>query len=224
MANVMRAAQAVDLGFSEVSIFFRHQLFRATRTIESRFRDLPSLDSSRFPALGNFEFDRSVREEIFWPSLPIHLRTKIDTDILVTEGRFGAAQDLLSRFDPKRHHGVFLNGSDQQPLGRDLMSRLEQLSKKGVPIGVFSQTQKPNWLRLENPFIVRGMTWDTAMAKFCWALGQSRDPKVVHRIMATNLAGEMVISESDAINPSWIKHAGGMIKEFQGFLSLLVKA
>lgn len=73
--------------------------------------------------------------------------------------------------DIEKYSGVFVIGKQEQQVPTNWKL------PKTMPVYIYNQD-------------VKDFNKDTAVAKFVWALGQSKDPKQIKKIMKKNLAGE----------------------------------
>lgn len=219
--KIVQAMRVMDSNIAEVMVFQSNDLFRATHLSSVPGDSL--FVSSGLPALQKINENDRALKNFFHPQTAIHLRPHASSRVFIAEARTGNFGEIMDNISPKSIHGVLLLGSNDEPVQKQLEDQLIALSRQNIPIGIFSQTQKKSWIERENPFIVSGMTWEAAMAKFCWGLGQTRNSSLMRKIMLVNVIGEMVDTARSNEHETLYRQQIIQTDNFQSYLDSAVK-
>lgn len=188
-ANVINACQVATHDIAEVALMFGNRLLRANCARPNPVSQLNIFVSPDEGVLGQVDFSvrvlgrakrRAVKKPKFYKNLNGNIEI-IETSPLLDF-------DLLKKRIEKRDGLIIGLREKNMP---DVISRLLKIASKNMPIVLYGNMD--NLSDKENVVSISAtaMTFETVVAKFSWALAQSKDVKYISTIMTQNVAGEL---------------------------------
>ena len=209
-ANLATAFSAVDLGLPGVMVAFDHRLIRGCRAVKVRTMAFEAFESVNAPYLAQVYAD-GLRPDpaALRPAAPgrsPRLADRLCTDVFLLKLIPGTNPDIFDKLTELNVRGVVLETFGVGGLHfvrRDLLPKLEQLTRRGVAVVACSQCLYETsdfslyevGQRLLDCGVIpaRDMTTEAAVTKLMWALGQTKDPQRVREIFDTDYAGEVTL-------------------------------
>ena len=133
---------------------------------------------------------------------------KMDPKVALLYHFPGIQPDLIETVIEKKYHGLVLAGTGLGHISSNLLDPLKRAIAEGIAVVMTVQTlwgftgmQVYQRGREELAIgIISGhnLLPETAYAKLCWVLGQTRDPDEIKQLMVQNIAGEILTRETIA--------------------------
>src|SRR3989344_3623651 len=200
--NLVFAIRAAELDIAEVCIVLGSRVLRGNRAKKVEQSFLNTFDSPLFPALAEFNFDvklhpwRMVRRKRSLSCRPI-----FDQEVVSITLHPGLPERFLDTVLDAQPHGVILRAYGLGMLPETLFPWLRRAQDMDIPIVATSQITRGRidlhyyrkQLTLEKLGIISGkdMTYECAVAKLMWVLGQTRNLRRIRELMEKNLVGEL---------------------------------
>lgn len=200
--NLVFAIRAAQLDIAEVCIVLGHRVLRGNRAKKVEQSFLQTFDSPLFPSLAEFNLDvhlhpwrvvRRKRRPKFQPTFDINV-----TSVTLHPGLPMQSLDAILDTHP---HGIVIRAYGLGMLPAELFPWLRRAQEEGIPMVVTSQMTRGRidlhhfrkQLTLEKLGIISGknMTYEAAVTKFMWVLGQTKNHRRVRDLMERNLVGEL---------------------------------
>ncbi len=179
--NLLNAVQVATLAVSGVSLLYGTDLVRA---VQAQF-DFDSNDNvfkaGRQDSLGNVKFGINLLRGTtkIQPKKQLKGELAFSTKVKIID--FYPGQDY-SRPDYTGYQGVIIKTFLEKKLPQSIKL------PKDLPVLIYTQG---DFKEKDNLIQAKGYTWEAAVTKFMWALGQSQKVGEIRKIMQTNLAGEI---------------------------------
>lgn len=174
-ANVLNALQVVVLNIQEPAIVFGNRIIRATRAIRTYDSTLNVFQSFHMPLLGNIDFGVYITEGISIPKVDYQVVTNFEPHIF--------SVDLIPGTLARPVPSEFVAIVSRSALSKEWIDMFAE----GRPVLIWS-SQAP-----DHPLVIRAdhMTWEAAVIKFGWLLGQTKDIVRIRELMSKNMTGEL---------------------------------
>lgn len=201
-SNLVFAIRAACLDIAEVCVVFGKQVLRGTRCKKVHESIQDTFQSPRFPPLAEFK-----REFVLHPWRMVRRRRNLlcqpnfNANVSLLTLHPGIPRSFLNSVLDSGLHGIVLRGYGPGMVPNFLVSWLQELTSREIPIVMTSQVMDScidlhcyrKQLVLEKMGIISGkdMTYECALAKLMWVLGQTHQIKKVHKLMEKNLVGEI---------------------------------
>lgn len=190
-ANIVNALQVATADISEVCVVFGSRIMKASRvqpSLEGGTFQLTTADSSLLGRLdfGTRLFDDRVRRGKRKPTWSIHL----DPNVYVTTITPGSIATSIHQAVRSGVHAILVRAHELVSLPKEIDEELEAASEKGISVVVSSR----NPLRPIGKHLIPlfGVTPSMAVVKVMWAIGNTRNPSALRKLLAANIAGEFM--------------------------------
>lgn len=200
--NIAFAIQAAQLDLAEVCIALGPRVLRGTRSKKADQSILETFTSPKFPPLA--EFGVSVRlshERIVRRKRTLALKPDFDTAVAFVTLFPGMPESYLDALLALKPHGIVLRAYGLGMLPERLFPWLRRVTELKIPVVITSQLLRGaidlhhfrKQLILEEMGVISGkdMTYECALVKLMWVLGQSRNPRRIRELIEKNLVGEL---------------------------------
>lgn len=200
--NIGYALQAALLDIAEVCVVLGPRVLRGCRVKKTDQSIVKTFTSPRFSPLARFDASvelsplRTVRRK-----RNLSVKANFNPNILSITLHPGMPEhffDLTLDFNPS---GIVLRAYGQGMLPESLFPWLKEATKRKIPVVIVSQLLKGTidlhlfrkQLALEQMGIISGMdmTYECAVSKLMWVLGQTHDIRRVRELMEKSLVGEL---------------------------------
>lgn len=165
-ANLLNALQVATLPLQESAIVFGNRIIRANRAVRSYDSSINLFQAFQEPLLGTIDFGVHLTEKSRRTGSEFKIVPKIEQNIFILDAVFTGSGTIV----PENAKGIIAKGV----LAPDWV---EQYAK-GKPVFMWNPSGE-------------AMTWEAAVVKFAWVLGQTQNPAEVGTLMARNVAGEL---------------------------------
>nr|NNM89295.1 asparaginase [Bacilli bacterium] len=198
--NLMDAVRMALEPFGGVFVVFNGKVIAGTRAMKIRTKSFDAFESINFPYIGLIENGKITYHVSLSPlvSSPFPRSLSLCPDVALLRLYPGINPLLLDAIAPLCKGLViesFGNGGIPS-LERNLLPKIEQLIEQGVIVVITTQClQEGEDISLyevgrkvaENRRIIisKDMNTEAIIPKLMWALGQTRDPLLIHSIMET---------------------------------------
>lgn len=211
--NLISAVTAAAKGpFAEVVVAMHGEpgdtftlLHRGTKVRKCHTSRRDAFRSINLPPIGKVEKgsvimlieDYSKRK----PLSSLTLKADFDDKVALVKTYPGIAPEVLDFYVDRGFHGVVIEGTGLGHAPSYLFPQVKRAIEQGIPVVMTSQCL---WGRINMQVYRTGvelyqmgvipggdMLPEVALVKLMWALGQTRDPQEVRKIMLTNIAGEI---------------------------------
>ncbi len=213
--NLLTAITAACLdGLRGVFIVFDRHLIAGTRASKVRTLGFDAFESINAPPVAVMDsgfnpLDPGILEwgRTFLPASgpqELHFRTELDPRVFLLRLIPGTRTEFFDAFADMGYKGLVLEAfgiGGLHSIRRNLVDKLGLLARKGIPVVITSQClygrsdpsiyEVGRMAMAEGVIPVYDMTGESAVVKLMWVLGQTKDPIVIHRMMTTNLCGEI---------------------------------
>ncbi len=202
-ANLINALELASSGIPEVAVFFDDRLMRGNRTSKSHISNFDAFASPNYPALA----DVGLNIDIHWgnvrrPAGLFHLFDRFSGEVAVLRLFPGCDLRWFQPDAAVRAVLVVAFGAGTVPLASgDLLRRVEEWLAQGKVVALMSEARggrvEPSLYesghRLQSLGVLpcADMTFEAAVCKLMFLLGQYGDNADVRRTFLTPLAGEM---------------------------------
>ncbi|MBU1130967.1 asparaginase [Patescibacteria group bacterium] len=160
-ANLINSVQTVNLGLPAAALMFGNRIIRPVKAKRIQRFGLNLFESADGSYLGKIDFGISLTEKLPIKNQRVELNDKFQDKIQII--------NYLPGID-------FNEAMDNQAKGiiiRDLPNlRLLDVNQRSSPILVYSPFMHGTKTASDNIIVVDDLTWETAVVKFMWALGQ----------------------------------------------------
>ena len=190
-ANLINAAQAASLDFTEVGLMFGNRLLRANQSSIAADETLNLFVAPDTAILGRIDFSIRIFDKLVAKNTgKTTLFDKLNANIEVVKiSPLINLKDLTQRLTDKQ--GVIIKAGKFQSIPADIMFILEKVTAD-LPIVIWSKVIQPSAVSPKNLIIINNITWESTLTKFIWALGQSREIKTVKQLMSDEVAQEIL--------------------------------
>ena len=200
--NLIFAIRAAQLDIAEVCIVLGSRVLRGNRAKKVEQSFLQTFDSPLFPPLAEFNLDvhlhlwrivRRKRRPLF--------RIAFDTEVASVTLHPGMPIKYLESILDTNPHGVVIRAYGLGMLPEELFPWLRRAKEEGTIVVVTSQMTRGRidlrhfrkQITLEKLGVISGknMTYEAAVTKLMWVLGQTRNHRRVRELMERSLVGEL---------------------------------
>lgn len=192
----------------EVAVYFEYSLYRGNRTKKVSAEEFKAFQSYNYPILAeaglHLKYNKESIKKVTGKSLKLHknLNTNIATLILFP----GIARETVQAvLNTENVRAVILQtfGSGNAPTLPWFEEELEKAVERGVIIlnltqcygGSVEQGRYETSLQLQRAGVIRGgdMTYEAAITKLMYLLGENYEPDKIKRLLQKSLRGEVTI-------------------------------
>lgn len=200
--NLIFAIETALLDIAEVCIVLGPRVLRGSRAKKADQSMIETFQSPKYPPLAEFNVSvsqyqtRTVRRK-----RTLQVQPQFDANIVSIMLHPGMPDAFFEAVLAAKPHGIVLRAYGQGMLPEHLFPWLRKATKLHIPIVITSQllrgsidfTQYRKQIALEELGVISGkdMTYDCAVVKLMWALGQTKNVRRIQEIMEKNLAGEL---------------------------------
>ena len=179
-ANLINAVQLATMKLPAVALMFGNRIIRAVKARRVGFLGLNIFTSADESYLGRIDFGISLTEKFSVINAPLEIKDKFESKIKIYDYFPGA--DFI---DLKKD-------SAKGKLVKNLPDiRLLDKYAGQAPLAVYNRFLfEP--AEQENILIINQLTWETAVVKFMWALGQSNSIAEVRGFMFNEHCHEFI--------------------------------
>ena len=190
----------------EVCIYFEYKLYRGNRTFKYNSEHFDAFKSPNYPFLGEAGVEIQYNERAFLKqsSKALKVHTELDNDILVLKLFPGLSKKItISLLNTKGIKAIILEtfGAGNATTEEWFINGLKSAIAKGIVIlnvtqcheGRVVQGMYETSRQLKNIGVVSGhdITYESAVTKLMFLLGQKLQPKKVKDLLEKNLRGEL---------------------------------
>ncbi|MDP2586923.1 MAG: asparaginase domain-containing protein [Candidatus Komeilibacteria bacterium] len=186
-ANLINAVQIAGMPFGAVGIVFGKFCLRAVKAHRTELGSLNIFTGLDDSYLAKIDFSFSLFDPWIPPSRPPELKNNFEGKVLALDYYPGLDFEFFSRSIGEAK-GILLKSVPLEPFDKKFLANLKKLP---VPVLVYNRFFVPP-LNADNLFEVFNLTKDTALVKFMWALGQSKDFSEIRDLMVNGQANEFL--------------------------------
>lgn len=190
-ANIINALQVATADVSGVSVVFGNRIMEASRVqpqiVDGVFQ-LATIDGS---ILGRVDFGTKLFEErpkrsSRKPRWGIHL----DPNVFVTTITPGSIASSIRQSLRSTTHAILVRAHELVSLPKDVERELVRAHEQGAAIIISSRHPIPG---MKHDFLsLFGVSPSMAVVKVMWALGATREPAKLRKLLEQNIAGEFI--------------------------------
>ena len=200
--NLVYAIRAAQLDIAEVCVVLGPRVLRGSRAKKVDQSLLQTFDTTRIPALAEFNEGvhlgehRSVRRK-----RQLLCRPTFDSHVVAVTLHPGLEPAILDAILSTRPHGIVMRAYGPGMLPEWLFPWLRRVTAQGVPILMTSQTirgkvdlhrfRKQTTLEQFGVISGKDMTFECALVKLMWALTQTTNGHRLRELMERSLVGEL---------------------------------
>ena len=214
--NLLDAAIVARDGEAGVQIVFNHKIIHGARAFKMYSQNRDAYVSRNYPLLGQV---RDGTLERFHHARIKHggqsLFTGLDENVFLLKLTPVTSPSLLDHIAADDYSGVVLEGFGTggiANLNRGMAASLERLTRElKIPAVMISQCPYDGvhlavygiGKEAEQAGVISGndMTTECALVKLMWALGNTRDPIEIKKLMETNLCDEISLEQETSAKP-----------------------
>lgn len=201
--NTIELATSSEI--KEVAVFFADKLMRGNRTVKRHINHFDAFDSPNYPLLAQVGIDIEIYKQNLLPSGGLfHVFDQMDNSIAVYKTFPGCTNNY---FQPNQDiRAVVLIGYGAGTLSLetgDLLKMVENWIEEGKLVILMSETRagrvNPSLYESGSELLKRGvlhtgdMTFEAAITKLMFLLGQYQEPAMIKKNFSKSLAGEITI-------------------------------
>lgn len=179
-ANLINAVQIATMALPATALMFGNRIIRAVKAKRSQALGLNIFASVDEKYLGRIDFGISLTEKFKLPQGSVKLKNNFETRIKSID--YFPGMDLEELNDEKVK-GKIIRGLPNFSL---------LASYKGQSPVVVHNRFLISSPKASNVFLVNNMTWEMALIKFMWLLGQEFSAKEVGKMMSEETCGEFI--------------------------------
>lgn len=188
-ANLINAVQIATMPFGAVGIIFGKFCLRAVKAQRTELYSLNIFFGQDDSYLAKIDFSFSLFEPFIPPIRPLELKNNFEPNVLSLDYYPGLDFEKFSQA-VKGASGLLVKGLSLEPFDKKFLAGLKKLD---LPVLAYNRFYMPP-LNGDNLIEVFNLTKETALIKFMWALGQTRDYSEIRKLMASELCGEFLKS------------------------------
>ncbi len=201
--NAVELASSTDI--KEVAVFFDDKLMRGNRTVKTHINHYDAFASPNYPLLAKAGIDIDIyRQNLLTPGGLFHVFDKMDNAVAVYKTFPGCTNDHFQ--PPEEIRAVLLIGYGAGTLSLEtgaLLKRIETWMEAGKLVVLMSETRagklNPSLYESGDELLKRGvlhtgdMTFEAAVTKLMFLLGQYGAPGIIKKNFTRSLAGEITV-------------------------------
>jgi L-asparaginase len=191
---------------NEVCIYFEYKLYRGNRTFKYNSEHFDAFKSPNYPCLAEAGVDIEYNKHLFLKpsSRPLKIHTSLDNDILVLKLFPGISKKITtSMINAKGVKAIVLEtfGAGNATTQEWFITELKKAIERGVVIFNVTQCHEGRVVQgmyetsrqLKKIGVVSGqdITYESAVTKLMFLLGQKLPYKKITSLLETNLRGEI---------------------------------
>lgn len=204
--NCRAALHMAASGCPGVFIAFNRKIIMGTRASKVRTRSFNAFESINYPYAAKINSDGLMVNPFAMvrKNRKCILKNKFCTDVFLLKIFPGISPDIFKKLKAMGIKGVYVEGfglGGLPSVDRNLTKSIGEAIKDGMIIAVGSQctyegsdfsVYEVGRQVLDCGVIETGnMTTEAAVTKLMWVLGQYEDPVMIHKMMLTNMLGEL---------------------------------
>jgi L-asparaginase len=201
--NAVELATSSDI--KETAIFFDDKLMRGNRTVKTHINHFDAFASPNYPLLAKVGIDLDIyKQNLLSPGGLFHVFDKMDNSVAVYKTFPGCTNQ---HFQPHPEiRAVVLIGYGAGTLSLEtgvLLKRIETWIEEGKMVVLMSETRAgklaPHLYQSGSELLKRGvlhtgdMTFEAAITKLMFLLGQYSEPGIIKKNFTKSLAGEITV-------------------------------
>ncbi len=201
-ANLTYAIEAALLDIAEVCIVLGPRVLRGSRSKKADQSIIETFQSPKFPELAEFNVVTTLSpQRIVRRKRVLSVQPKFDSNIFPIMLHPGMPDSCFDAVLSAKPHGIVLRAYGLGMLPERLFPWLRKITEASIPIVITSQLLRGSidlhlfrkQLSLLELGVISGkdMTYDCAVVKLMWALGQTNSVTAIRDIIQKNLAGEL---------------------------------
>ena len=190
----------------EVCIYFEYKLYRGNRTFKYNSQHFDAFKSPNYPSLAEAGVDISYNTNALWKpaAKPLKVHTVLDNDIAVLKLFPGISKKITSAIiNAPGIKAIVLEtfGAGNATTEEWFTQELKKAIAKGIIVLNITQCQEGKVIQgmyetsshLKKIGVVSGsdLTFESAVTKLMFLLGQPRGGKKIQQLLQTNLRGEL---------------------------------
>ena len=216
--NLTNSVAAAKSDIAEVSVCmhsnlddencYLHKGTKVRKMHTSRRDTFKSINAEPIAILNNGKVKKVLTTEyIKRDSNKLEINDNLESKVVLIKSFPGIQSDIIDYHIDKGYKGIVIEGTGLGHTPDYMLDSIKRANEEEIAIVMTSQCiyGKVNMnvystgRKLINANVISGedMTPETAYVKLCWALGQSEKLNDIHKIMKTNIAGEL--SEKSSI-------------------------
>ncbi|WP_367342321.1 asparaginase [Limosilactobacillus sp.] len=206
MKLAFAAAANCDPG---IYLAFDRQVMRGCRAVKVRTTAFNAFESVNFPVVARVTSDGfEIHVHNHQQHSECQLNTKVDSNVSLLKLFPGFDPSLLEVLAQNGCRGIVIEGyglGGMTFIRRNLVGAVGKLIRRGIPVIAASQClyersdltkyEVGRQALLEGAISAHDMTSESAITKLMWALGQGMNLQQVTNFFATDVAGEVTLSE-----------------------------
>lgn len=206
MKLAFAAAANCDPG---IYLAFDRQVMRGCRAVKVRTTAFNAFESVNFPVVARVTSDGfEIHVHNHQQHSECQLNTKVDSNVSLLKLFPGFDPSLLEVLAQNGCRGIVIEGyglGGMTFIRRNLVGAVGKLIRRGIPVIAASQClyERSDLTKyevcrqalLEGAISAHDMTSESAITKLMWALGQGMNLQQVTNFFATDVAGEVTLSE-----------------------------
>lgn len=174
-ANLLNSLQVAVLGLKQPAIVFGNRIIHSARAVRSYDSTLNLFQTFDSPLLGSIDFGVHLEDELPYPEQSFQINSQFESKIFVVDNLPGLASVDI----PKETKGIIVKSS--------VTTDWVEKKSNGRPVVVWNASGPvhPQIISLQNS------TWEAAVMKFAWVLGQTTQISNIRNLMNKNCIGEL---------------------------------
>ena len=204
--NLTYAIEAALLDLAEVCVCVGPRVLRGNRAKKADQSIIETFVTPKFPPLAEFNVNVSLSPlRMVRRKRTLSVRSEFDSNVVSVTLHPGMPEKFFDALLEAKPHGIVLRAYGLGMLPERLFPWIREVTKQKIPIVITSQLLRGaidlhlyrKQLTLEEIGVISGkdMTYDCAVIKLMWALGQTKDPRRVRDLVEKNIAGEITESQ-----------------------------
>ena len=186
-ANLINAVQVATTNFGGVGLIFGNRCINPVKAVRENvysFNIFSSVDNS---SLAKIDFGVSLLESVPQVDRQPELKNNFAEDILSVKYYSGMDFKIFAKA-ADNYSGVMIESLPLKPFEENFVQGLKKIKK---PVLIYNRFYVPP-LKADNLIEIFDLTKETALVKFIWALGQSKNFNEIRSLMLNEQAGEFI--------------------------------